>query len=129
MDQLTCLHLSPPEAHQENISYFGNYLPERQRSDEAQLVYQFPLAPLILHTFLTGDSTCLTDWAKGLSELPPGMTFFNFTASHDGIGIRPAEGLLDSDEIQGLIQNTLDHSGQVSYRSNPDGSKSARKHS
>ncbi|MGB7876182.1 MAG: sugar phosphorylase, partial [Anaerolineales bacterium] len=111
--------------HQENISYFGKYLPELQRSDEAQLVYQFPLAPLILHTFLTGDSTRLTDWAEGLPELPPGTTFFNFTASHDGIGVRPAEGLLQPDEIQDLIQNTLAHSGQVSYRSNPDGSQSA----
>ena len=111
--------------HQENISYFGKYLPELQRSDEAQLVYQFPLAPLILHTFLTGNSTHLTDWAEGLSDLSSGMTFFNFTASHDGVGVRPAEGLLDPDEIQGLIQNTLDHGGQVSYRSNPDGSKSA----
>jgi len=111
--------------HQENISYFGEYLPERQRSDEAQLVYQFPLAPLILHTFLTGDSSHLTDWAENLPELPFGTTFFNFTASHDGIGVRPAEGLLDPDELQGLVQNTLNHGGQVSYRSNPDGSRSA----
>jgi glucosylglycerate phosphorylase len=111
--------------HKENISYFGNYLPGLQRSDEAQLVYQFPLAPLTLHTFLTGDSTQLTDWAKGLPELPPGTTFFNFTASHDGIGVRPVEGLLSIDEIQNLIENTLEHGGQVSYRSNPDGSKSA----
>jgi glycosidase len=111
--------------HEENISYFGDYLPEFQRSDEAQLVYQFPLAPLILHTFLTGDSTRLTDWADGLPELSRGTTFFNFTASHDGIGIRPVEGLLDPDEIQGLVQNTLAHGGQVSFRSNPDGSRSA----
>ena len=111
--------------HKENISYFGDYLPESRRSDEAQLVYQFPLAPLMLHTFLTGDSTHLTDWAEGLPELSPGTTFFNFTASHDGIGVRPVEGLLDPDEIEGLIQNTLAHGGQVSYRSNPDGSRSA----
>ena len=111
--------------HQENISYFGDYLPELQRSDEAQLVYQFPLAPLVLHTFLTGDSTRLTDWVEGLPELPPGMTFFNFTASHDGIGVRPVEGLLDPDEIQVLIQKTLNHGGQASYRANPDGSQSA----
>ncbi len=78
-----------------------------------------------MHTFLTGDSTRLTDWADGLPELSPGTTFFNFTASHDGIGVRPVEGLLDPDEIQGLIQNTLAHGGQVSYRSNPDGSRSA----
>ena len=111
--------------HKENISYFGDYLPAFQRSDEAQLVYQFPLAPLMMHTFLTGNSTHLTDWADGLPELSPGTTFFNFTASHDGIGVRPVEGLLDPDEIQGLIQNTLAHGGQVSYRSNPDGSRSA----
>ena len=111
--------------HQENISYFGDYLPELGRSDEAQLVYQFPLAPLVLHTFLTGDSTSLTDWAEGLHQLPPGMTFFNFTASHDGIGVRPVEGLLETDEIQALVQNTLAHGGQVSYRANPDGSQSA----
>jgi glycosidase len=111
--------------HKENISYFGDYLPEFQRSDEAQLVYQFPLAPLMMHTFLTGDATRLTDWADGLPELSPGTTFFNFTASHDGIGVRPVEGLLDPDEIQGLVQNTLAHGGQVSYRSNPNGSRSA----
>jgi glycosidase len=111
--------------HKENISYFGNYLPELERSDEAQLVYQFPLGPLTLHTFLTGDSTRLTDWAEGLPELLPGTTFFNFTASHDGIGVRPAEGLLDPEEIQRLVQNTLAHGGQVSYRSNPDGTQSA----
>lgn len=111
--------------HHENISYFGKTLPALQRSDEAQLVYQFPLAPLILHTFLTGDSTRLTDWADGLPELSPGTTFFNFTASHDGVGIRPAEGLLHPDEIRAIVQSTLAHGGQVSYRSNPDGSQSA----
>ena len=111
--------------HKENISYFGDYLPDLQRSDEAQLVYQFPLAPLTLHTFLVGDSTRLTDWADGLPDLPLGTTFFNFTASHDGVGVRPVEGLLDPTEIQGLVQNTLAHGGQVSYRSNPDGSQSA----
>ena len=111
--------------HKENISYFGNYLPGLQHSDEAQLVYQFPLAPLTLHTFLTGDATYLTDWAEGLPDLSPGTTFFNFTASHDGIGVRPVEGLLSTDEIQNLVKNTLAHGGQVSYRSNPDGSQSA----
>ncbi len=111
--------------HQENISYFGNYRPDLKRSDEAQMVYQFPLAPLILHTFLTGDASRLTDWALGLPELSPGMTFFNFTASHDGIGLRPVEGLLLADEIEALIQTTLAHSGKVSYRLKPDGSHSA----
>jgi sucrose phosphorylase len=111
--------------HQENISYFGAYLPDRQRTDEAQMVYQFSLAPLILHTFLAGDSTRLAAWAQGLPKLPVGTTFFNFTASHDGIGVRPAEGLLAPAEIQRLVEATLAHGGRVSYKANPDGSQSA----
>ena len=111
--------------HQENFSYFGNYLPEKQRTDEAQMVYQFPLAPLVMHTFLTSNSTRLTNWVNDLPELLPGTTFFNFTASHDGIGLRPTEGLLQKDEILTLVKKTLEHGGQVSYHSNPDGSQSA----
>jgi glycosidase len=94
------------------------------KSDEAQMVYQFPLAPLVLHAFHTGDARPLTDWAAGL-DLPPSATFFNFIASHDGIGVRPAEGLLAPHQIQALATRTLAHSGQVSYKTNSDGSKSA----
>ena len=89
------------------------------------MVYQFPLAPLTLHTFLTGDATRLTNWVAGLSTPAPGSAFFNFTASHDGIGVRPAEGLLSPEEIQALTAQALDHGGYVSYKSNPDGSQSA----
>lgn len=116
--------------HQENISYFGDPLdtPEdnstTQRSDEAQMVYQFSLAPLVLHTLLHADCTVLSDWAAGLST-PVGMnTYFNFIASHDGIGVRPAEGLLQPEEIQALADRTLAHGGQVSFRANTDGSQS-----
>jgi glycosidase len=111
--------------HEENISYFGTYVPEQQRSDEAQMVYQFPLGPLILHTFITGDATRLTNWAEKLPGMLPGTTWLNFTASHDGIGVRPAEGLLRADEIQALTERTTAHGGQISYRFNPDGSQSA----
>jgi glycosidase len=107
--------------HKENISYFGETITELNRSDEAQMVYQFPLAPLILHTFLTGNSTCLSKWAVDLKELQPGATFFNFTASHDGIGVRPAEGLLSSQEINALVQQTKAHGGVVSYGTNSEG--------
>jgi glycosidase len=108
--------------HQENISYFGDPSPEGG-TDEAQMVYQFPLAPLVLHTLQTGDAHPLTQWAADL-EAPPSATFFNFIASHDGIGVRPAEGLLSPDQIQALADRTLAHGGQVSYKTNPDGSKS-----
>ncbi len=105
--------------HAENISYFGEYA-----GDEAQMVYQFPLGPLILHTVLSGDATKLADWVGGLPELPLGAAFFNFTASHDGIGVRPAEGLLTAEEVRGLVESTLAHGGQVSYKTNADGSRS-----
>ncbi len=109
--------------HQENISYFGDYLPETGKTDEAQLVYNFTLAPLTLHAFLSGDARKLSRWAATL-EAPPGATFFNFIASHDGIGVRPAEGVLSPEEMQALVDRTLAHGGQVSYKANPDGSRS-----
>jgi sucrose phosphorylase len=89
------------------------------------MVYQFSLAPLILHTFHSGNAEALQNWAAGLEKLPPTATFFNFIASHDGIGVRPAEGLLSSSQIQTLVDKTLAHGGQVSYKNNPDGSRSA----
>ena len=109
--------------HRENISYFGAYLPETGKTDEAQLVYNFTLAPLTLHAFLSGDATKLSRWAAHL-KAPPGATFFNFIASHDGIGVRPAEGILTPEEMQSLVARTLAHGGQVSYKANPDGSRS-----
>lgn len=104
--------------HEENVSYFGNGY------DEAQLVYQFPLPPLVLHAFHTGDATRLSAWAAGLSTPSEETTFFNFLASHDGIGVRPVEGILSPGEIQALVDRTLAHGGYVSYRANPDGSRS-----
>jgi sucrose phosphorylase len=115
--------------HEENISYFGEPLNENSssvpRGNEAQMVYQFSLAPLVLHTFYTGDSRALTEWAGSLEAPFPTATFFNFIASHDGIGVRPAEGLLSQSEIQALADHTIDHGGQVSYKTNSDGTESA----
>jgi glycosidase len=109
--------------HQENISYFGQPLSETGHTDEAQLVYQFPLPPLVMHSLLTGDARALSGWAANL-EVPPQATFFNFTASHDGIGVMPARGLLSEAEIQNLVDATLAHGGRVSYKTNVDGSRS-----
>ena len=114
--------------HEENISYFGQELldPDNELSqgDEAQMVYQFPLGPLVMHTFRSGNANILTNWSKSIDVPYPSAAFLNFIASHDGIGVRPAEGLLAADEIQGLVDQTLAHGGQVSYKTNQDGSKS-----
>ncbi|MBI3165927.1 MAG: sugar phosphorylase [Chloroflexi bacterium] len=104
--------------HADNISYFGD------GTNEAQLVYNFALPPLTLHTFHTGNARILSDWAKTL-ELPSDKTtFFNFLASHDGIGVNPARGILSNEEIDALVNTVLAHGGLISYKHNADGSQS-----
>ncbi|MDD3337608.1 MAG: sugar phosphorylase [Lachnospiraceae bacterium] len=104
--------------HKDNISYFGD------GKDEADLVYQFPLPPLIMYSLLKGDASILRQWMAGL-ELPGGhVTFFNFLSSHDGIGVRPTEGILDDTQREFLVEATLKHGGRVSYKDNGDGTKS-----
>ncbi len=104
--------------HDENISYFGD------GRDEAQMVYNFTLPPLLFYSFVKEDATVLTNWAKGLHLESETNTFFNFTASHDGIGVRPLEGILEPKELKGLIGVVEANGGQVSYKRNPDGSDS-----
>ncbi|MDM8516424.1 sugar phosphorylase [Desulfobacterales bacterium HSG16] len=103
--------------HDENISYFGN------GQDEAQMVYNFTLPPLLIYTLLKADAAALSEWAKTLVSSPYN-TFFNFTASHDGIGVRPLEGMLPHEEIDLMVDKIKKNKGQVSYKKNPDGSKS-----
>lgn len=103
--------------NKENLSYFGD-------GDEAHMVYQFSLPPLLLHALHTGNSSYLSTWAKSLPQLDGDKTFFNFTASHDGIGVRPLEGLLPDDEKNTLVENMKGFGGMVNYKSNPDGSQS-----
>ncbi len=106
--------------HLENISYFGEVDPETGHTDEAHMVYQFPLAPLVLFTLISGSAAHLMDW---VDELEPNGVFFNFIASHDGIGVLPAIGILAEDELQQVVEQVKRHGGLLSHRSNPDGSK------
>ena len=103
--------------HAENVRYFGN-------GDEAHMVYQFPLPPLLLHALVTGDSRHLTQWAVNLEPPPEGCSFLNFTASHDGIGVRPLEGLVSPEEMQSLLDHVRAAGGQISFKRNADGSES-----
>ncbi|MGD9250930.1 MAG: alpha-amylase family glycosyl hydrolase, partial [Desulfobacterales bacterium] len=105
--------------HAENISYFGN------GHDEAQMVYNFTLPPMLFHAFVTGDTTELSNWARGLTLESPDTTFFNFTASHDGIGVRPLEGILPPEAVNETLAEAVKASGgQISYKNNPDGTQS-----
>jgi sucrose phosphorylase len=104
--------------HSENISYFGN------GRDEAQLVYNFSLPPLLLYAFVKQDARLLSRWAAGLQLPSDTATFLNFTASHDGIGVRPLEGILPPGELAALIDFVRSNGGMVSTRRNSDGTDS-----
>lgn len=105
--------------HAENISYFGD-----GKTPEAQLVYNFTLPPLLLYTLTVGDAYKLSEWINTLHAPYERTTFFNFTASHDGIGVRPVEGILNAPELQQIINKVESSGGLVSYKANGDGSKS-----
>jgi glycosidase len=104
--------------HQENVSYFGD------GKNEAQMVYNFTLPPLLLYTFIQEDAGALSQWAECLRISSPDNAFFNFTASHDGIGVRPLEGILARTEIEKLMDMVKENGGDVSFKRNPDGSNS-----
>lgn len=101
----------------ENLSYFGD-------SDEAHMVYQFGLPPLVLHALNRGKADFLSDWVLSIPPLPKDCTYLNFTASHDGIGVRPVEGILPEREVQELIDCMHKFGGFVSMKANSDGSQS-----
>ncbi len=101
--------------HKENISYFGD------GTDEAHMVYQFTLPPLTLDAFIRGDASKLTAWAKTLPAPNPDYTFFNFLASHDGVGVLPSRGYLNDSELNKLVAEVQARGGLVSYKSTPEG--------
>ena len=102
--------------HQDNISYFGD------GTNEAQMVYQFPLPPLVLHAIRTGNTSYLQKWANEIYLPTEGVSFFNFLASHDGIGLNPIRGIIDEAEILDLVASIEKEGALVNYKQNPDGS-------
>ena len=101
----------------ENYSYFGN-------GDEANLVYQFALPPLLLHALQFGTAKYLSAWASSLPVLPPRCAVLNFTASHDGIGVRPLQGLLPEKEIRALFEKARGLGAAISTKNDANGKES-----
>jgi glycosidase len=103
--------------HVENVSYFG-------QGDEADMVYNFVLPPILAYTLLSGDTAPLSKWLSKLEIPYKNVCFFNFLASHDGVGLRPVMDLLQTSKIDYLINSTKLNGGKVSYKSEADGRSS-----
>lgn len=101
--------------HNENILYFGN------GHDEAHMVYNFALPPLVLHTFYTQDSTKLTNWVTDLKPVSDTTTFFNFLDSHDGIGLMAVKDILSDNDVDNIINTAKENGGYVSYKTDKEG--------
>ncbi len=102
--------------NRDNLTYFGN-------SNEAHAIYNFSLPPLLIHTMLTGNCRHLKTWMMSMPPARGGTTYFNFIASHDGIGMRPADGLLSGGEKAKLLETLQSFGGKISLRSGPDGAQ------
>ncbi|TDG15143.1 alpha-amylase [Seongchinamella unica] len=100
--------------NRENLSYFGN-------ANEAHCVYNFSLPPLLVNTLVTGNCRHLKTWMMSMPPAQNGTAYFNFVASHDGIGLRPAEGLLSDEELEELVTTMRRFGGHVSFRALEDG--------
>lgn len=104
--------------HKDNISYFGD------GENEAQMVYQFSLPPLVLHAVHCQDVKALSQWAGSLVLPSTHTTWFNFLASHDGIGLNPLRGILPESEILSLVEKLQQEGALVNWKNNPDGTRS-----
>ncbi|GMM70777.1 glucosylglycerate phosphorylase [Alteromonas gracilis] len=100
--------------NRENLTYFGN-------ANEAHAIYNFSLPPLLVNTLVSGDCTYLKNWMMSMPPAQNGTAYFNFIASHDGIGLRPAEGLLSDEEISDLVHAMQHFGGKVSWRASEHG--------
>ncbi|KAL0237580.1 hypothetical protein PCE1_000974 [Barthelona sp. PCE] len=125
--------------HKENVSYFGltEEIAVGGFEQEAQLVYNFTLPPLLLTTLATGNVSVLAKWANSLAESTDECarrfaedgastvsTMFNFTASHDGVGLRPLEGIVPQEAVDTLTDRMERLGSKFNMRTKPDGSKS-----
>lgn len=117
VDPLGVLVTETNVPNRENLSYFGN-------RNEAHIIYNFSLPPLLLNALIQGRSDHLKTWMMSMPPAPLGCAYLNFTASHDGIGMRPAEGLLAQEEYETLLKMMQQFGGKISMRRQPDGTES-----
>ena len=104
--------------NRQNLTYFGN-------ANEAHGIYNFSLPPLLVNTLVTGSCRHLKAWLGSMPPAQNGTFFFNFIASHDGIGLRPAEGLLNDSELSTLVNTMQNFGGRISWRMAENGGQKA----
>lgn len=103
--------------HKDNISYFGG------GNNMSHMVYNFTLPPLLLYTLQSGSCEALNQWLDNL-ELPAGeVTFLNFLASHDGIGINPLKDILSADQINRVVERIKHLGGYISTKTDENGNE------
>ncbi|MEM0954628.1 MAG: sugar phosphorylase [Pseudomonadota bacterium] len=95
--------------NRENLTYFGN-------ANQAHVIYNFSLPPLLVHTLLDGDCRHLKTWMMSMPPAQSGTAYLNFIASHDGIGLRPLDGLLETSEIDRMLECLRGFGGMVTMR-------------
>ncbi len=100
--------------HEDNVSYFGN------GSDEAHMVYNFALPPLVLHAFYSGDASALSEWAAKTTPPSELATFFNILDTHDGIGLMGVKEILSGEEIDVIIRKAQKRGAYISYKMTED---------
>ena len=93
----------------ENLSYFGN-------NDESNWIYNFTLPPLLIYSLLMENGSYLNTWSNNLPLSKKGNSYLNFIASHDGIGMRPLEGIIDNKSIKKLLIRLKKNGSKFSYR-------------
>jgi glycosidase len=103
--------------HEDNISYFGNGY------DEAHMVYNFTLPPLVLYTFYTEDASVLSQWAQGMKNPSDVATFFNILDTHDGVGLMGVKGILSKQDIDLIIKKAKEHGAYISYKMTEESTK------
>ena len=100
-----CLKIIKPSAvlitetnvpEDENLSYLTD-------GDEANLAY-------------TGQTDLLNHWLSNWNELPTCTSLLNFTSSHDGIGLRALEGIMENNRVHNLLVESEKRGGLVSHR-------------
>ena len=94
---------------QENLSYLRS-------GREAHLAYNFPLPPLLLEATVSGRADLLNAWLSRWPSLPDRTGLLNFTACHDGVGLRPLEGLMPDRRLLQLLIGCEQRGGLISHR-------------